>query len=323
MKRRNFIKTAALVAPAISLFPPDLSMITRESVAGKIEKRSLGKTGEMLSVIGFGGIVVMDVPPEEASASVKMAIDAGVNYFDISPSYGDAEIKLGPALEPYRKNVFISCKTDGRNREDSRKELEQSLKNMRTDHFDLYQFHAVTTLKDVQTILGKGGALETFLEARKEGKIRFIGFSAHSVEAATALMNGFDFDTIMFPTNFRTWYAGNFGPQVLSLAQEKKMGIIALKSMANTTWPQNADRSKYKKCWYEPLTTEEDILKGLRFTLSHPVTTLIPPGEPQLFKTALNLRDQIKPLSDEEVKMLKTKAMLATPLFRYPSSQPV
>jgi len=323
MKRRNFIKTTAIVAPVLSLFPPDLSLITRESVAGKLEKRSLGKTGEMLSVIGFGGIVVMDVSPEEASASVKTAIDAGVNYFDISPSYGDAETKLGPALEPYRKNVFISCKTDGRHKEDSRKELEQSLKNMRTDHFDLYQFHAVTTLKDVQTILGKGGAIETILEARKEGKIRFIGFSAHSVEAATALINGFDFDTIMFPVNFRTWYAGNFGPQVLALAQEKKMGIIALKSMANTPWPENADRSKYKKCWYEPLSNEGDILTGLQFTLSHPVTTLIPPGEPQLFRTALDLRNQIKPLNNEQVNIIKTKALDSAPLFKYPSVTPV
>ena len=323
MKRRNFIKTTAIVAPVLSLFPPDLSLITRESVAGKLEKRSLGKTGEMLSVIGFGGIVVMDVSPEEASASVKTAIDAGVNYFDISPSYGDAETKLGPALEPYRKNVFLSCKTDGRNKEDSRKELEQSLKNMRTDHFDLYQFHAVTTLKDVQTILGKGGAIETILEARKEGKIRFIGFSAHSVEAATALINGFDFDTIMFPVNFRTWYAGNFGPQVLALAQEKKMGIIALKSMANTPWPENADRSKYKKCWYEPLSNEGDILTGLQFTLSHPVTTLIPPGEPQLFRTALDLRNQIKPLNNEQVNIIKTKALDSAPLFKYPSVTPV
>ena len=98
MKRRNFIKTTALVAPVLGLFPPDLSLITRESNPGKIEKRKLGKTGEMLSVIGFGGIVVMDVTSEEASASVKTAIDAGVNYFDISPSYGDAEIKLGAAL---------------------------------------------------------------------------------------------------------------------------------------------------------------------------------------------------------------------------------
>lgn len=323
MKRRDFIKTTAVIAPAMSLFPADLSLITRESVAGKIEKRSLGKTGEMLSVIGFGGIVVMNVTPEEASSSVKLAIGAGVNYFDVSPSYGDAEIKLGNALEPYRKDVFLSCKTDGRDKESSRKELEQSLKSMRTDHFDLYQLHAVTKLDDVKTILGKGGAIETCLEARKEGKIRFIGFSAHSVEAATALMNGFDFDTIMFPFNLYTWYAGNFGPQVLALAQEKKMGIIALKTMAKGPWPQDVAHTKYQKCWYEPVTKDEDILTGLRFTLSHPITSAIPPGEPELFRAALNLRDQIKPLKNEEVEMIKTKALKGNPLFKYPSPLPV
>lgn len=323
MKRRDFIKTTAVMAPAMSLFPADLSFLTRESVPGKIEKRSLGKTGEMLSMIGFGGIVVMNVTPEEASSTVKLAIDAGVNYFDVSPSYGDAEIKLGKALEPYRKNVFLSCKTDGRNKEDSRKELEQSLKNLRTDHFDLYQLHAVTKLADVKTILGKGGAIETCLEARKEGKIRFIGFSAHSVEAATALINGFDFDTIMFPFNLYTWYAGNFGPQVLALAQEKKMGILALKAMAKGMWPPEADHSKYQKCWYEPLTNEEDILKGLRFTLSHPVAAAIPPGEPELFKIALNLRDKIKPLKNEEIELIKADALKKDPLFRYPSPIPV
>jgi hypothetical protein len=93
--------------------------------------------------------------------------------------------------------------------------------------------------------------------------------------------------------------------------------------MADTTWPQNADRSNYKKCWYEPLKDEKDILSGLRFTLSHPVTTLIPPGEPQLFRTALNLRDQIKPLKNEEIEIIKAKAMTDNPLFRYPSATPV
>ncbi len=323
MKRRDFIRTTAVIAPAMSLFPADLSLITRETVKGKLEKRSLGKTGEMLSMIGFGGIVVMDVTPEEASASVKQAIDAGVNYFDISPSYDNAEIRLGPALKPYRKNVFLSCKTDGRNKEDSRKELEQSLKNLQTDHFDLYQLHAVTTLADVKAILGNGGAIETCLEARKEGKIRFIGFSAHSVEAATAMINGFDFDTIMFPFNLYNWYSGNFGPQVLALAMEKKMGMIALKAMAKGPWPADADRSKYKKCWYEPATKEEEILNGLRFTLSHPIASAIPPGEPELFRTALNLRDKIKPLSNEELEAIKTTALKGNPLFKYPSATPV
>jgi predicted aldo/keto reductase-like oxidoreductase len=317
MKRRDFIKVATIAAPAISLFPADLSAITRRILPGKIEKRSLGRTGEMLSMIGFGGIVVKDASPADASALVKLAIDSGINYFDVAPSYGDAEIKLGPALEPYRKNVFLACKTTKRTKTESRSELEQSLKHLRTDHFDLYQFHAVTTLEEVDTILGPGGAMETYQEARKEGKIRFIGFSAHSVEAAMALMDRSDFDTILFPVNFNTWYAGNFGPQVLARAQEKKMGILALKAMAKGPWPQGADRSKFPKCWYEPLSDQEEARMGLRFTLSHPVTAAVPPGEAELFKMALTLADRLQPLTEPETKILKEKALKAEPLFKF------
>jgi len=317
MKRRDFIRTASLATPMIGLFPADLSAISRKFSPGKIEKRSLGKTGEMLSIIGFGGIVVKDATPDEASKVVKLAIDTGINYFDVAPSYGDAEIKLGPALEPYRKNVFLACKTTQRTRAEARKELEQSLKNLHTDHFDLYQHHAVTTLEDVDKLLGEGGAMETFLEARKEGKIRFIGFSAHSVEAAMALMGRFDFDTILFPFNYATWYAGNFGPQVLARAKEKNMGILALKAMAKGPWEEGADRSKYPKCWYEPLNTPEEIAMGLRFTLSHPITAAVPPGEGELFKLALSLSDKLKPLKKAEVQAIKEKALSGTPLFIY------
>jgi aryl-alcohol dehydrogenase-like predicted oxidoreductase len=321
MKRREFIKASAIVAPVVSLFPADLSFIHREP--GKLEKRSLGKTGTMLSVIGFGGIIVMDATPEYASSMVKHAIDAGVNYFDVAPSYGNAEEKLGPALEPYRKNVFLSCKTGKRTKDEARKELEQSLKNMRTDYFDLYQLHAVTTLKDVNIIFDKGGAMETFQEAKKEGKIKHIGFSAHSVEAALALMEKFEFDTIMFPFNYATWNEGNFGPQVLEQAKKKNMGIIALKSMAKGSWPKGAERGTYSKLWYEPLTGEKDILMGLRFTLSHPITTAITPGNGDLFKIALSLNTQIKPLNTDEVEMLKQKARGGNLLFKYPSATPV
>lgn len=320
MKRRDFIKTSAVAIPAISMFPADLSGISRVSGAGTIEKRSLGRTGEMLSIIGFGGIIVKDATPSDASVIVKEAIDRGINYFDVAPSYGDAEIKLGPALEPYRKDVFLACKTTERSKDKSRAELEQSLKNLRTDHFDLYQLHAVTTLKDVDTIFNPGGAIETFKAARQEGKIRFIGFSAHSVEAALALMDRFDFDTILFPVNFSTWNAGNFGPQVLARAKEKKMGILALKAMAKGPWPEDANRSKYPKCWYEPLTGAEDIRMGLRFTLSHPVTAAITPGESELFRIALSVSDNLQPLSEEEIKSVKERGLNQNPLFKYPMS---
>lgn len=318
MKRRNFLKTTAAALPLISLFPADLSALDREAIPGKIEKRSLGRTGEKLSMIGFGGIVVMDATPEQASQRVSEAIDYGINYFDVAPSYGDAELKLGPALKPYRKNVFLACKTTERTKAGSRKELEQSLKRLQTDHVDLYQLHAVNTIDDVNTILSPDGAMETYLAAQKEGKIRFIGFSSHSVEAAMELLKRFNFDTILFPVNFTTWYAGNFGPQVLQFAQQKKMGILALKSMAKGPWPKDAT-NKIPKCWYEPLSNPEDALMGLRFTLSHPVTAAVPPGNENLFKMALQLSPKIKPLSSSEIAQIKERGLAGKPLFQYPS----
>jgi predicted aldo/keto reductase-like oxidoreductase len=317
MNRRDFIRTTALAAPALFLFPADLSSVTRIfSPENKIEKRSLGKTGVNLSVIGFGGILVMDTSSEEAASLVSFAINEGINYFDVAPSYGNAEVKLGPALEPFRKKVFLSCKTGMRTRDDARRELEQSLKNLKTDYFDLYQLHAVTNLNEVETIFSKGGAMETFLAAKEEGLIRFLGFSAHSDEAALALMKGFSFDTIMYPVNFATWHSGNFGPKVLDMAVKNKMGIIALKAMAKGPWPADADRSKYRKIWYEPLLGKNDIRNGLRFTLSHPVTTAITPGEAELFKIALSLKNELTPLTDKEAEEIKLKAARQEPLFR-------
>ena len=303
--------------PMISMFPASLSSMVRETAKGKMEKRVLGKTGEKLSIIGFGGIVVDKATTEEAAARVKEAIDHGINYFDVAPSYGNAEEMLGPALEPYRKDVFLACKTGEREKEGSRRELEQSLKYLRTDHFDLYQLHAVTTLDDVDTIFGKDGAMETFVEAREEGKVRFLGFSAHSVEAANALMDRFDFDSILFPFNYASWFAGDFGPQVLERAKKKEMGILALKSMAWRPWEEGEERT-VSKTWYKPHTNPEEANKGLRFTLSHPVTSAIPPGDENLFSMALKLAKDFKPMDGEEIKKMKEKGLQTNPLFSYP-----
>ena len=318
MERRDFIvRTSA--ASLLACFPASLAGLERTFDTGKLERRALGRTGERLSIIGFGGIVVMNATTQEASSRVAEAIDAGVNYFDVAPSYGNAEEMLGPALEPYRKNVFLACKTTERSREGSQRELDNSLRTMRTDHFDLYQLHAVTTKDDVEKIFGPGGALETFVAARQAGKVRFLGFSAHSVEAALALIGRFDFDTILFPTNVGTWHAGNFGPQVLAAAQAKQMGILALKAMARGPWPKDAKRDQYPKCWYQPLSDPGDATLGLRFTLSHPVTAAIPPGDEHLFRMALGLAAQFAPLRDEEARAIKEKALAGVPLFRFPS----
>jgi aryl-alcohol dehydrogenase-like predicted oxidoreductase len=318
MDRREFVIRATGAGAALSVFPAGLSGLERDEGPGGLERRSLGKTGEKLSVIGFGGIVVMNATAEQAAERVRAAIEAGVNYFDVAPSYGNAEDMLGPALEPYRKGVFLACKTQGRTKEAATAELESSLRKMRTDHFDLYQHHAVTRKADVETILGPGGAMEAFETARKAGKVRFVGFSAHSVEAATALMGGYAFDTILFPVNYATWHAGGFGPQVLAKAKEKGIGILCLKAMAKGPWLEGAEK-RYAKCWYEPLDTPEDAALGLRFTLSHPVTAAIPPGDETLFAMALKLAAGFKPLAPAEVEAIKKRGLGAAPLFRYPS----
>jgi predicted aldo/keto reductase-like oxidoreductase len=190
---------------------------------------------------------------------------------------------------------------------------------MRTDHFDLYQHHAVTKKEDVERILGKGGAMEAFEEAKKAGKVRFLGFSAHSVEAALLLLDAFDFDTILFPVNYATWHAGSFGPQVLARAQEKKVGILALKALAKRPWPEGAEK-RYPKCWYEPFDRPEEAEPALRFTLSHPVTAALPPGDETIYPMALALAARFRPLSTEEAETVKKRALAEKPLFRYPQA---
>jgi predicted aldo/keto reductase-like oxidoreductase len=318
MDRRDFIMKSS-AASLLACFPASLAGLERVMEAGKLERRSLGRTGERLSIIGFGGIVVMNATAKQASDRVAEAIDHGVNYFDVAPSYGNAEDMLGPALEPYRKDVFLACKTTERSREGAQRELESSLRKMRTDHFDLYQLHAVASRDDVEKIFAPGGALETFVAARKAGKVRFLGFSAHSVEAALALIGRYEFDTILFPTNFATWHAGNFGPQVLAAAQAKHMGILALKAMARGPWPKDAKRDAYPKCWYEPLSAPGEAMMGLRFTLSHPVTAAVPPGDENLFKMALGLAMTFTPLSEDEARAIKERATAGAPLFKFPS----
>jgi predicted aldo/keto reductase-like oxidoreductase len=312
IERRTFLKQASAGA-MLGCFPATLAGIERVT-SGPLERRALGKTGERLSMIGFGGIVVMDATTKEAADRVAHAIDRGVNYFDVAPSYGNAETMLGPALEPYRKNVFLACKTQERMKDGATRELDASLGRMRTDHFDLYQLHAVTTREDVAKILGPGGALETFVAARQAGKVRFLGFSAHSVEAALALIDGFAFDTILFPINFATWHAGHFGPQVLEAASRKQMGILALKAMARRPWPEGATRT-HAKCWYEPLADPAAAAEGLRFTLSHPITAAIPPGDETLFAMALDLAARFEPLTAAEAESIKRKGLATAPLF--------
>lgn len=280
-----------------------------------MQRRPLGTTGEQLSLIGFGGIVVMNAEPADAASIVAEAVDRGINYFDVAPSYGNAEERLGPALEPHRDRVFLACKTTKRTRDEAAQELRESLRRLRTDRFDLYQLHAMTTREDLETATGRGGALEAFVEAREQGLIRHIGFSAHSVEAALELMDRFPFASILFPTNWTEYFNAGFGPQVVERAVEKGVGRLALKAMARQKWPEGADRAQWPKCWYEPVSERREAELALRFTLSQPITAAIPPGEPALFRMAMDVGERFQPISDDEREELRRRAAGLTPFF--------
>ena len=282
-----------------------------------MEKRKFGKHDDMLSIVGFGGILLSQEEPDEASRLVAKAIDRGINYFDVAPSYGNAEERMGPALEPYRKDVFLACKTSKRSAEEAEAELQNSFELLRTDHFDLYQLHAVTTKEDVEQILGAGGALETFVEARKRGLVRYIGFSAHSEEAALALMDAFDFDSILFPLNWVTWNHGKFGPKVVEAAKSKGLAILALKTMARTKWKEDEER-EWKKTWYRPVGSYEEAQMAVRFTFSLPTTAGPCPGHEQLFDWMYDAAEEFTPLSPAEQETVAEKSRAIDPIFPQP-----
>ncbi len=270
-----------------------------------------------LSILGFGGMVLVGMDQGEAIAIVRNSFEQGINYFDVAPFYGDgaAEVLLGEALEPVRDRVFLACKTLERSAKGARSELERSLRRLRTGHLDLYQFHAVMDLREVEEVFAPGGAAEAFVEAREKGQIRFIGFSAHSVKAALAMLERFPFDSILFPVNFVCWSSGNFGPQVLDKARELGVARLALKSMAHGRW-RRGEKRRIPKCWYRPIEDRTLARQALRFTLSEDVTAAIPPGDEGLFRMALEMATDLPPLSAPERKSLVESARGVTPLLR-------
>ena len=284
-----------------------------------MERRPYGNTGETLSIVGFGGIVVSQTEPAEAAQLVAEAVDRGVNYFDVAPTYGNAEERLGPALEPYRKTVFLACKSTQRSREGIGKEMRNSLEQLRTDHFDLYQLHGLSTREDFEQATGPDGALEALVEARQKGLVRHIGFSSHSVETALKLLDYFPFDSVLFPINWTEYFQAGFGPQVVARAEEKGVARLALKGLAYGKFPEGKEKV-YKKCWYEPIDDPELAALALRFTLSQPITAAIPPGEAKLFRMALEIAERFSPITEEETDQLRQRSEQATPFFELESA---
>ena len=278
-----------------------------------MQKRRYGKDGELLSIIGFAGIIVKDEKQDDADRFAAEAIDRGVNYFDVAPSYGDAEIKLGHAIRGKRDKLFLACKTAERTSEGSEKELRESFHRLKTDYFDLYQIHAVASLDDVDVITGPGGCLETFVKAKEQGYIRHIGFSAHSEEAAEALMDMFDFDSVLFPYNWVNIHTSGFGKRIYTKAIAKNITRLALKAMALTVWGE--EEREYPKCWYKPVADPELADLALRFTLSADFVSAVTPSHMELFRLAADIADDFRPLDKEEMRKIKEESIRYKPIF--------
>jgi aryl-alcohol dehydrogenase-like predicted oxidoreductase len=313
--RRDFLKTAALSSAALALGAGAVNAADVAGNAAKLSRRPY-KPGVELSLIGFPGLLLTRVDQPNADRIVAKAYERGCNYFDVAPAYGTAQEKMGPALEPYRKNVFLACKTKARDAAGAKKDLDNSLKLLRTDHFDLYQLHVLKDpAKDVDDAFIKGGCIDTILEAKKAGVIRHVGFSAHTVEAALAAMNRFDFDSVMFPLNYASIYKGEFGDKILELAKQKNVSRISIKAMVKQEWPQGADKGKWKHLWYEPLEGKDAEL-AIRWALSQEITAAIPPGDETCLWAMMDAGQNFKPVTAVEEMQLQDLAQNVIPFFR-------
>ena len=316
--RRDFLRAAAAGAAGLIISDNVQAMASRHNMDSKmykIERRRLGKTGSEVSIIGMGGIVVMNLEQQLANRIVADAFERGINYYDVAPSYGNAQWKLGPALKPWRDKCFLACKSGKRDRVGAEAEMKESLKALETDHFDLYQLHGIADVeKDVHAALGKGGAMEGITEARKNGVVRNIGFSAHSPEAALAAMREFDFDTIMYPVNFGSHYKSGFECEVLKEAKRRGMGIIAIKAMMKGTVTDNS-KKKHPKCWYEPIDDPGLARMALGWSLGQGVSACLPPGDENLFTMALGMAGELRPLTKKEIEQLEEMTKGLEPAF--------
>jgi predicted aldo/keto reductase-like oxidoreductase len=315
MNRRHFIKASVLGSAVVSISPAVNCAQKQEPRTSEMPKRALGKTGISLSIVGFGGIIVMDEEQTVANNKVAQAYDFGINYYDVAPTYGNAQNQLGPALKPYRDKCFLACKTTQREKEGAEKELHESLTKLQTDHFDLYQLHALTTREDVEKAFAPNGAMEVFLKAREQGKVRLLGFSAHSEEAALLAMERFDFDTILFPINFVCWHQGRFAPRVIEKAQEKGMGILALKTLAYTVAKEGVEKP-CKKCWYITNTHADMQDLAFRFTMSKGVTAAVSPGEFSYLHRMVEIAPHVEEFTEEQNTKLMEFSQGVEPIFK-------
>ena len=259
----------------------------------EIPKRSLGNTGIDVTILGLGGEGVLRTfgHDKEAYQLINRAVDLGITYCESARAYSGSESYYGLALKERRKEIFLTSKSHARDRDGALEHLHETLRNMKTDHLDLWQVHDVRTDEEIEEIFGKGGAIEAFMEAKEQGLVRFVGLTGHhDPQILRKCIGRFDFDTVLMPVNPAEPHHNSFIAQVMPLAVERGMGIVAMKvffrGAAAQIAPGNLD------LFY-------------RYALSHPVSTAVI-GCDTIAQLEENVRfaSAFSPLTKDEQEML-------------------
>jgi aryl-alcohol dehydrogenase-like predicted oxidoreductase len=249
----------------------------------------------------LGGAAFWDSDPDVTARAFDQAVAAGVNHLDVAPQYGRAQELLGPSIPAVRDRLFVACKTLRHNGEGVRAQLEESLRLLNCDRFDLYQLHAVTDLEELDA---RAGAVEAIMAARDEGLCRWVGITGHNLTAPAAHLEAlrrYDLDTVMFPVNPKLWSDPVYrhdAEALLAHASEHDVGVMAIKAAAARPW---AGRPRTAGTWYEPYTTAGDVSRGVRFALSTPgVHAVCTPGDLDVLPTALRAAEGYTPMDAAE-----------------------
>jgi aryl-alcohol dehydrogenase-like predicted oxidoreductase len=272
-----------------------------------MEKRLFGRTGHMSTVAIFGAAGLSTVSQDVADIAMERIIAAGVNHIDIAPSYGEAELRVGPWMPRIRADFFLGCKTTERNADNARAEMERSLTRLNVSTFGLYQLHAVTSFEELDMCTRPGGALEAVIQARSEGLTKHIGITGHGNQSPAVFLEAlrrFDFDTVLFPINpvqmGNPEYRAN-AEDLIATCQEKNVGTMIIKAVAKQPWK---DQERVYDTWYEPYDLLPKIQEGVNFALSHAVTGLCTAGDVNILPLFLEACQNFSPLDAGERESL-------------------
>jgi predicted aldo/keto reductase-like oxidoreductase len=298
MNRREFVKLT--VASGLALSVPAVWGQTRE---GDMLYRTLGETGEKISAIGLGGYHIGTLPTEQESIKlIRSAIDRGVTFMDNCWDYhdGKSEVWMGKALrEGYRQKVFLMTKIDGQTRKSAARQIDECLQHLQTDRIDLMQLHEMIRPEDPARVFGAGGAMEAVHEAKKAGKIRYIGFTGHKDPAIHLKMiekgreKNFKFDAVQMPLNVMDAHFRSFEKQVVPILVKEKTAVLGMKPLGSGAILQSKKVS---------------AIECLHYALNLPTSTVITGIDSmKILEQALEAVKTFKPLEKPEVEKLLAK----------------